>query len=239
MSTVLPANKLATGDSASGQLVRYSFLVPNDDWIVRAIYGFFIDYVEASSWYKVGVLTEDEAAQVFAQINNTLGVDLATIGAIVPFAGGILPSGWLPCDGASYLKSAYPNLWAAIGNVWGSVDADHFNVPDLRGRVLLGQGTASSGTTFNLGQTGGEETHTLTAGEMPSHTHTDAGHSHSINPFVETGTAVPPPSDAGSTLPIPTNSTGSAQANIQNTGGDGAHNNMQPWAGVNYAIIAG
>src|SRR3989440_4347032 len=56
----------------------------------------------------------------------------------------------------------YTALFSAIGTVWGSSDSAHFNIPDLRGQTLVGQGLAGSCTTYSLGGQGGEETHTLT-----------------------------------------------------------------------------
>lgn len=50
-----------------------------------------------------------------------------------------------------------------FGGTWEAMDA---------GRVLVAQGKASTGTNFNAGTTGGEETHTLTTSELPSHAHT-------------------------------------------------------------------
>lgn len=221
--TVLPADVIGTGDVAVGNLQRYSFVAPSDLWIVEAIIGMIYDYSQVSTWYQIGTATPEDAAAYFAELFNTFGVDLATTGVIVPYGGGILPAGWLPCDGASLLRADYANLFAAIGTVWGSVDSTHFSVPDLRGKTLLGQGTASTGTVFNLGSIGGEEQHQLTTTELASHSHSDT-------PVLLIGTQVPPPLDGYGPSIFPS-STG-------NTGGDQPHNNMQPWAAVNYAIIS-
>lgn len=117
-------------------------------------------------------------------------------GAVLDYAGTDAPTGWLMCYGQSLLRSDYPNLFARIGTTYGAVDAAHFNVPDARGRVLAGKdnmggapagrvttaGAGINGTT--LGAVGGAETHTLTAPQMPTHTHantlTDPGHNHAI-----------------------------------------------------------
>jgi microcystin-dependent protein len=234
-----PGNKIPTGDSVSGNPTRFSFVAPNNTWLLEAIFGFFLEWCNPLVFWPVGAVTPDEAADVFNDIYGSLTVDVATIGAIVPFAGGILPLGWLPCDGRSLLISDYEALYAAIGTVWGSADSSHFNIPDLRGKTLIGQGTnPSTGTTFSLGGSAGEEQHTLSVAESPSHTHTDTGHTHtegSASPtFINGGLEAPAPSAT------PTTSiTGSGAANLSSVGGDGPHNNMQPYAVVNYAIIAG
>src|SRR5688572_9140774 len=64
---------------------------------------------------------------------------LVQAGLLQPYGGGSVPSGWLVCDGASVSRSAYPQLFAAIGTTWGSASAATFNVPDLRGRTVVGR----------------------------------------------------------------------------------------------------
>ncbi|MCP4134596.1 MAG: hypothetical protein GY754_26720 [bacterium] len=64
-------------------------------------------------------------------------------GTIVPFGGGNVPAGWLICDGQAYGRTAYSELYQAIGTAWGTPDGSSFNVPDLRGVFLRGvSGTA-------------------------------------------------------------------------------------------------
>ena len=162
---------------------------------------------------------------------------MATTGVIVPYAGGILPTDWLPCDGRSVLRSQYANLFAAIGTVWGSVDATHFNIPDLRGQALVGQGTnPNTGTTFNLGSYGGEEQHTQSVAEMPAHAHTDLGHTHVESAAGPNATTIGPGAPQPTAVPIP-GVTGVGAANIQNAGSGTPFNVMQPFAVVNWAII--
>ena len=199
--------------------------------------GLLSDYSTPGTWYQVGTATPDDAADVFTKIYETFGVDMATTGVIVPFAGGILPSGWLPCDGRSLLITDYPNLFGVIGNVWGSVDASHFNIPDLRGQTLVGTGTAAgTGTVYPLAGSGGEEAHTLTVAETPAHSHVDAGHTHAYASAAANATTIGPGAPQPTAVPFPS-VTGSGNASIQNTGGSGSHENRQPFKVVNYAII--
>ncbi|WP_019219027.1 phage tail protein [Bartonella florencae] len=60
-------------------------------------------------------------------------------GTIGIFGMQVLPTGWLRCDGAAYLRSDYPALYEAIRTRWGGSDSwTKFNVPDLRGVFLRG-----------------------------------------------------------------------------------------------------
>lgn len=90
-------------------------------------------------------------------------------------AGATLQDGWLWCDGAAVSREDYADLFTAIGTAYGAGNGTTtFNVPDLRDRVPVGK----SGTKA-LGATGGAETHTLVASEMPTHTH-DHDHTHTM-----------------------------------------------------------
>lgn len=108
---------------------------------------------------------------------------------------------------------------------FGVADPTHFNVPDYRGRVPVGRD--SSQTEFAaVGETGGEKAHVLTSGEMPSHTHPQF-----VTSSVAPGSAVRTDytADAASSAFPQGVNTGAA-------GGDGAHNNLQPYIAINYII---
>lgn len=92
-------------------------------------------------------------------------------GTIHMFVAAIAPSGWLLCDGSSYLRSTFPDLFAVIGTSYGAADGTHFSVPDLRQRFGMGLASATPGNV--LGQTGGA----LNAA-LPLHTHL---HIHTVN----------------------------------------------------------
>jgi Phage Tail Collar Domain len=100
---------------------------------------------------------------------------LLPAGVVVDYAGVTIPPlGWLYCDGRSLLMTDYPDLYAAIGTTYGSVDATHFNIPDARGKVTAGVG----GSFGALAATGGVATVALAVGNLPSHTHTMGSHTH-------------------------------------------------------------
>lgn len=134
------------------------------------------------------------------------------------------PDGWLVRDGASYLRADYPDLFAAIGTTYGSVDALHFNVPNHQGRVMVGLDPAQ--TEFDtIGETGGAKTHTLTTPEMPAHNHPVRT---SDNNYQVASTGSTAAGGAGGDMRR--NSTTPDALITTNTGGGGAHNNLQPYA---------
>lgn len=103
-----------------------------------------------------------------SKIVPTSGIETGTI---VSFAGDIAPDGYMICDGAAVSRTQYQELFATIGTKYGAGDGSTtFNIPDLRGRVIVGLN--SSDTDFNtLGKTGGEKAHTSTINEIPPHNH--------------------------------------------------------------------
>ncbi|OPY95784.1 hypothetical protein A5906_07400 [Bradyrhizobium sacchari] len=96
-------------------------------------------------------------------------------GALMPFAGGAVPTGWLICEGQSVLRSDYPALFAAIDTRYGAADGTHFNVPDLRGRTVFGHDTSGTRLTTagggidgaTLGASGGQQNRTLVTANLP------------------------------------------------------------------------
>jgi microcystin-dependent protein len=171
---------------------------------------------------------------------------LVPAGTIRSF-GGALPTGHLLCDGSSYLTTAYPVLFAAIGYTWGG-SGSNFNVPDFRGKVPMGSGQDSANGLSNrtLAEFTGNETHALSVGELASHSHidaghshTDAGHSHNMSPY-DYNTYVTSGSGGGIVhFNVRTNygnlltenssaSIETSYASLENTGSGVGHNNVQP-----------
>jgi microcystin-dependent protein len=87
------------------------------------------------------------------------------------------PAGWLPCQGQSLIRAAYSALFSVIGTTYGASDGATFNLPNTLGITVRG-----ADNTIPLGSTGGSDTVTLNANNLPAHTHsiTDPGHSHNV-----------------------------------------------------------
>ncbi len=147
-----------------------------------------------------------------------------------------------------YLNSNFSSLDTLLENVAYPVGSIYINMTNsanpstilgfgtwasLQGVVLVGAGTGtdsnSNTQTFTANTQVGEYKHQLTVAEMPSHNHTDSGHSHGLNNpnnFATTG------SSGGANGPGTSFQTATSTANIQNTGGGGYHNNVQPSIGA-------
>ncbi len=161
------------------------------------------------------------------------------IGEIIAYAGDTSPdvTRWLVCDGASLLRTDYPDLFDVIGSTYGAVDGTHFNVPDLRGRSASGAGSGVGLSAVAVGDMYGEEEHQLTVAELASHTHTDTGHTHTE------GNAAPAVGAAIVGVPVPSaipsiGVTGIGNASITSEGADTPHNTIGPRLGILYLIVA-
>ncbi len=198
--------------------------IPNDAEWASIIWGALDDLRYSSNFEQLIGISPEETASAFALLFDEWRKANPLIGVIFPFATAALPANSLSCNGATYLRTDYPELYARIHSSL-IVDADHFKVPDLRARfVTMASGSAPGGLTpktFN--STGGEERHTLTTSEMPSHSHSEVGAAAVI---INGGLEAP----ASSAVPTP--------AITGFSGGGGPHENMPPWIAVNWAIWA-
>jgi microcystin-dependent protein len=93
------------------------------------------------------------------------------LGQIEFFGFGFAPRGWAQCNGQILPIGQNQALFALIGTYFGGDGTTNFALPDLRGRVAVGQGSGTGLTPRTVGEAFGEETHTLSAAETPAHTH--------------------------------------------------------------------
>jgi microcystin-dependent protein len=94
------------------------------------------------------------------------------LGTISIFGFPFTPADWAPCHGQSLSQSQYVALFSIIGNTYGPAAQGTFLLPDLRGRMPMGEGTAPGLIPRFCGNNGGKESIALSAVNMPSHTHT-------------------------------------------------------------------
>lgn len=130
----------------------------------------------------VSITTTKIANEAVTQ-EKTKNFGLLPPGLMAPFGGEVAPDGWLVCDGISYLIADYPDLSTALlggGTVypWGSADATHFNVPDMRGRFLRGWDNGATNDPDAAGRTAsavggptGDHVGTLQPDGFASHAH--------------------------------------------------------------------
>jgi len=127
----------------------------------------------ANSPFVVRALGGDEYQSVPPGVLAMHGAASAGLASKAPSA---VPAGWLLCDGAAYSRTAYPELFAAIGTTYGGAGSS-FNVPDMVAKLPMG-----ADALYPLGSDGGSFTSTLVPNQMPAHTHTfDHGHGGVLN----------------------------------------------------------
>lgn len=142
------------------------------------------------------------------------------------------PAGWASCDGQVLQVQQNQALYALIGNTYGGTPGTTFALPDLRGRVPIHPGAGIS-----LGHSGGEATHTLSAAELPAHTHAMQGTSAAIDSPDATGNHLGSTNAIGAIYKATTANLVPMHAGaIANAGSSRGHDNMQPYLAIQFAI---
>jgi microcystin-dependent protein len=152
------------------------------------------------------------------------------IGEIRMFGAGVVPRGWMACEGQTLGIATNQALFSIVSTQFGGDGISNFKLPDLRGRVPIGVSPAHP-----QGQSGGEAAHALIQPEIPVHTHqvsassTTADQSGIVNDYWASTMSYDAAKD----------STMSANA-VSTAGASAPHNNMQPYLPLNFCIaIAG
>jgi microcystin-dependent protein len=94
------------------------------------------------------------------------------LGEIELYGFNFEPRGFAFCNGQIMSIAQNTALFALLGTTYGGNGQTTFALPDLRGRVAVQLGQGPGLSDFQIGQTGGSETITLTIGNIPAHTHT-------------------------------------------------------------------
>lgn len=206
----------AIKDSATNTPRRIVSLSGTSQTLIGAAY---FDLKTMTKWrgddYELTPEEIDDIKSAVDRLIYEIGVS-SMIGAIFPYARGAIHPDWLPCDGSTYERSDYPDLYDALPKEYQLSDTQ-FTTPNLSDRMVVG-----TGIEFAEFATGGEKEVTLSLNQMPLHDHTESivittlGVVGEIPAFVPTGSA---------------GITGSA-------GNDEPHNNMPPYIALPYAIVA-
>lgn len=168
------------------------------------------------------------------------------IGEIRLFPYNGVPQGWMKCEGQLLAIRQYQALYSLLYTTYGGDGSTNFALPDLRGRSIIGAGAAGGAVPANPGGKGGAEVITLTVAQMPVHTHqlmgtNDVGttanmtNGYFATPKAPVNLVNPPPTPPiygpvdGKLVPLNSNA-------ITNVGGNGAHENRQPFLALRYCI---
>ena len=165
------------------------------------------------------------------------------LGEIEAFSFNFAPKGWAICAGQVLPINQNQALFSLLGTTYGGNGTTTFALPDLRGRIANAFGAGSGLANYNLGQTGGEESHTLALTEMQP-----GGHSHTItamNNGATGGTNVPDGTvklgsgfARASNAPVSIYSAATptiAMGSLAPSGGQ-PHENRMPFLALNYCI---
>jgi microcystin-dependent protein len=140
------------------------------------------------------------------------------------------PKGWALCNGQLLPINQNQALFSLLGTTFGGDGQVNFALPDLRSRTPIHVG---SGHT--LGEKGGEQAHTLSIAEIPTHTHVLNGTSSDANQPIPTGNLLGRQAPANPYI-APTNLAAMIAGSIANVGGSQAHLNMQPFLVLSFCI---
>jgi microcystin-dependent protein len=167
------------------------------------------------------------------------------LGEIRAFGFGIIPRGWLSCSGQILPIQQNAALFALLGTQYGGNGTTTFALPNLNGRVIVGQGTSVQGPTYIVGSMAGTESVTLLPTQLPAHNHQvqanasyDVG-SPSTNFFANSNSPTNPATKNSATVNLfaPAGGPITPMApSVSFTGGNGAHENRMPFLVLNYCI---
>lgn len=229
-----------------------TFRVPNDPAFLSLLSGAVASLVFASNWERFGSLTPEQAADYFKQaLLHEVTVEGCMIGEIKAFLTDELPSNVLLCDGSFYDRDDYPILYDKLPAQF-RVSPTRFLVPNLIDRSLIGADPVPLSSLAELGEYIGSREISIDESNLPTHSHanlphshTDTGHIHSAELFLDALIVVPGEAPGVVKVPLIPGSTGVGFANllpstvdIQPAGAGLPFEVTPPAMGVIYGIVA-
>jgi microcystin-dependent protein len=157
------------------------------------------------------------------------------VGEIRMFGFNFAPQGWALCDGQVLPINQNEALFVLLGTTYGGDGTTTFALPNLQSRVPIHQGQGAGLSAYVAGQAGGTETVTLTAMQMPSHSHGVKASSSAAASNTPKGSALAQSASHIYTA-APDTSTLMDANMISHTGGNAPHDNIQPYLAVNFCI---
>lgn len=140
------------------------------------------------------------------------------------------PKGWALCNGQLLPINQNQALFSLLGTTFGGDGRVNFGLPDLRGRTPIHVGAGHT-----LGERGGEQAHTLSISELPTHTHVLKGAANTATTDTPAGTVMMGQSSID-LYRSPTTLAAMDPGSVANVGGSQAHLNMQPFLVVSFCI---
>ncbi len=140
------------------------------------------------------------------------------------------PKGWALCNGQLLPINQNQALFSLLGTTFGGDGRVNFALPDLRGRTPI-----HVGSSHTLGERGGEQAHTVSIAEIPSHTHVARAAAVAGDAPTPTGNLLGA-SPGNPRFRPATNLAAMAPGTVANVGGSQAHLNMQPFLTISFCI---
>ena len=155
-----------------------------------------------------------------------------------PFLGEIrlmsfsfAPRGWALCNGQLLPINQNQALFSLLGTTFGGDGRVNYALPDLRGRTPI-----HVGSSHTLGERGGEQAHTISIAELPTHVHAANASSNLATTSTPTNLTVLGKSTPQNLYGNGGNLVAMSPGAIGNTGGSQAHLNMQPFLTLTFSI---
>ncbi|MBI1206719.1 MAG: phage tail protein [Azospirillum sp.] len=192
--------------------------------------------------------------------------DESYTGTICTFGFNWCPYGWLPTNGAVVPINQYQALYSLLGTWFGGDGRNNFGLPDLRGRVPVGQGLGPGLTPLQQGQKVGNELIVISSAQLPAHTHEAsasgsgsvvvqastnaadsdapvAGKTFATGNYLDPSSLAPAPSNiygppSTPAVDIPAGAVTGVTVTIKNAGGSAPVDIRNPGQGVTYCIQA-